>query len=67
MFDHDEPGMMISMSMGGGRGCSDYPHLCLDENREIFSKGIYGNDNGINDQSRFRPGGIWHGTDPEYV
>lgn len=70
MHDDEHEGMMISIGFGGAMqgGCSAYPHLCLDENREAFNMGIHGDTKQFpNDQSRYRPGGIWHGTDPEYV
>ena len=70
MFDDidGDGGMMISIGLGMGRGCSDYPHLCIDENKEAFNRGIHGDVKEFpNDRGRLRTGGIWHGTDPEYV
>jgi len=66
--DGDEGGMSFGLVLGMGRGCSDYPHLCLDENKQNFTTGIHGDAKQFpNDKSRFRPNGIWHGSDPEYV
>ncbi len=42
-------------------------HLCMNECGEDLRQGMYGNRVPGPQEGMFRPNGIWHGTDPEYV